>query len=96
MKSKVFVLTGIFALVMTYSVFADLTMDESASVMAEEGTEAAEDMGATMGEGMEMMAEEAAEEAAGTEAGNKICPIEGSEIGKMGPAFKVAHNGKVY
>lgn len=30
------------------------------------------------------------------EAGNKICPVDGEEIGSMGEAFKIEHGGKVY
>lgn len=105
MKSKVFVLGGVFALVMAGSVFAGMMMEESAAVATETDTAAATDTGmamedvAAMDEGMGagMMEETGMDNPVeGTEVGNKICPIEGGEIGKMGPAFKVAHNGKVY
>ncbi len=30
------------------------------------------------------------------EAGNKICPISGAEVGSMGDGFPVEHEGKTY
>lgn len=30
------------------------------------------------------------------EVGNKLCPVSGEEVGKMGDAIKVQHNGKIY
>lgn len=30
------------------------------------------------------------------EVGNKLCPVSGEEVGKMGPAVKLEHEGKIY
>ena len=30
------------------------------------------------------------------EVGNKICPVSGEEIGKMGPAAQYEYKGKIY
>jgi YHS domain-containing protein len=30
------------------------------------------------------------------EVGNKICPVSGEEVGKMGDVVKFEHNGKIY
>lgn len=39
---------------------------------------------------------EAVESAQPTEAGNKICPVSGEEIGSMGEGFKIEYNGVIY
>lgn len=36
------------------------------------------------------------EEAKTVEVANKICPVSGEKIGEMGPAHKVAYQGKIY
>ncbi|OGX25464.1 MAG: hypothetical protein A2787_09960 [Omnitrophica WOR_2 bacterium RIFCSPHIGHO2_01_FULL_48_9] len=103
MKSKVFVLTVVFALSMTGFVFAGIMMEKTAPADVAAGVAVAEDMGAALEEGMAAMHEMGSEtEAAAAEAvtdvevGNKICPVSNEETGKMGPAFKIAHKGKIY
>src|SRR5690242_9830303 len=39
---------------------------------------------------------EGAEKAKSVEVGNKICPVSGEEVGKMGEAVKYEYKGKIY
>ncbi|MGE0269405.1 MAG: hypothetical protein AB7S78_13225 [Candidatus Omnitrophota bacterium] len=41
-------------------------------------------------------ADEAAVPSQAVEAGNKICPVSGEEIGSMGEGIKVEYNGVIY